>query len=182
MPMQVGAVSDGGKGKKGKSKSTGDKGKGKGKGKDKNKHEGNDGDKNKERDDLNIGQRQAKFQRYFSHCSKWGHKRADCRTRLAQQKMVQWLAFKNLILKLEISKQHNGVTSTVKTWTWTRRVGVLQRRTTQGARQALCADDHICQPHFAKEFPLKKSAGLTLRDVQGNPSSQHGTRHVNLSG
>ena len=34
----------------------------------------------------NIGQRQAKFQRYFSHCSKWGHKRADCRTRLAQQK------------------------------------------------------------------------------------------------
>ena len=33
--MQVGAVSDGGKGKKGKSKSTGDKGKGKGKGKDK---------------------------------------------------------------------------------------------------------------------------------------------------
>ena len=157
MPMQVGAVSDGGKGKKGKSKSTGDKGKGKGKGKDKNKHEGNDGDKNKERDDWNIGQRQAKFQRYFSHCSKWSHKRADCRTRLAQQ------AFKNLILKLGISKQHNGVTSTVKTWTWTRRVGVLQRRTTQGARQALCADDHICQPDFAKEFPFKKSAGLTCK-------------------
>ena len=43
--MQVGAVSDGGKGKKGKSKSTGDNGKGKGKGKDKNKHKSNDGDK-----------------------------------------------------------------------------------------------------------------------------------------
>ena len=121
MPMQVGAVSDGGKGKKGKSKSTGDKGKGKGKGKDKNKHEGNDGDKNKERDDLNIGQRQAKFQRYFSHCSKWGHKRADCRTRLAQQKNGAVAGVQ------EPEKQHNGVTSTVKTWTWTRRVGVLQR-------------------------------------------------------
>ena len=86
MPMQVGAVSDGGKGKKVKSKSTGDKGKGKGKGKDRNKHKGNDGDKNKDRDDWNSGQRQAKFQGYCSHCSKWGHKRADCRTRLAQQK------------------------------------------------------------------------------------------------
>ena len=61
--MQVGAVSDGGKGKKGKSKST------EGKGKDKNKHKVNDGDKNKERDDWNNGQRQAKFQGYCSHCS-----------------------------------------------------------------------------------------------------------------
>ena len=43
------------------------------------------------------------------------------------------------------------------------------------------ADDHICHPDFAKEFQLKKSAGLTLRDVQGNPLSHHGTRHVNLS-
>ena len=90
IPMQAGAVSDGGKGKKGKSKSTGEKGTGKGKGKgkckDKNKHKGNDGNKNKERDDWNKGQRQAKFQGYCSHCSKWGHKRADCRTRLAQQK------------------------------------------------------------------------------------------------
>ena len=51
VPMQVGAVSDGGKGKKGKSNSTGDKGKDKGKGEDKNKHKGNDGDKNKARDD-----------------------------------------------------------------------------------------------------------------------------------
>ena len=102
MPMPVGAVSDGGKGKKGKSKSTGDKGKGKGK--DKNNVKGNDGDKNKERDDWNNGQRQAKFQGY-----------------------LQWLAFKNLNLKLRMSKQHNGVTSTVKTWTWIRRVGALQR-------------------------------------------------------
>ena len=42
-------------------------------------------------------------------------------------------------------------------------------------------DDHICHPDFAKEFPLKKSAGLTVRDVQGNPLPHHGTRHVNLS-
>ena len=43
------------------------------------------------------------------------------------------------------------------------------------------ADDHICHPDFAKEFLLKKSAGVTVRDVQGNPLSHHGTRHVNLS-
>ena len=41
------------------------------------------------------------------------------------------------------------------------------------------ADDHICHPDFAKEFPLKKTVNLT-RDVQGNPLSGHGTRHVNL--
>ena len=43
------------------------------------------------------------------------------------------------------------------------------------------ADGHICHSEFAKESPLKKSAGVTLRDVQGNPSSHHGTRHVNQS-
>ena len=123
MPMQVGAVSDGAKGKKGKSKSTGDKGKGKGK----NKHKSNDGDKAKGRDYWNSGQQQAQIQGYCSHCSKWGHKRADGRTRLAQQKKVQWLAFKNLNLKLTVSRQHNGVTPTVMARTWIRRVGVLQR-------------------------------------------------------
>ena len=43
------------------------------------------------------------------------------------------------------------------------------------------ADDHTCHPDFSKEFPFKKSVGLTLRDVQGNPLSHHGARHVNLS-
>ena len=27
------------------------------------------------------------------------------------------------------------------------------------------ADDHICHPDFAKELPLKRSAGVTLKDV-----------------
>ena len=84
--MQVSAVLDSGKRKKGKSKTTGDKGKGKGKDKNKNKHKSNDGNKSKERDSWNSGQQQAQFQGYCSHCSKWRHKRADCRTRLAQQK------------------------------------------------------------------------------------------------
>ena len=34
----------------------------------------------------NRGQQQAQFQGYCSHLSKWSHKRADCRTRFAQQK------------------------------------------------------------------------------------------------
>ena len=64
--MQVGAVSDGGKGKNGKRKSTGDKGKGKGK----NKHKSNDRDQAKGRDYWNSGQQQAQFQGCCSHCSK----------------------------------------------------------------------------------------------------------------
>ena len=78
VPMQVSSVNDGGKGKKGKNKMTDDIGKDKGKGKDKSKHKSSDSSKSKER--------QVQFQGYCSHCSKWGHKRADCRTRLAQQK------------------------------------------------------------------------------------------------
>ena len=87
MPILVGAVCEGGKGKKDKSNSTGDKGKGKGKSKDKNKHKSNDGDKTKGRDYWNSGQQQAQFHGYCSHLSKWSHKRADCRTRFAQQKI-----------------------------------------------------------------------------------------------
>ena len=49
------------------------------------------------------------------------------------------------------------------------------------ACQQCGADDHICHPDFANEFPLKKGARVTLRDVQGNPLSHHGTQHVNLS-
>ena len=43
------------------------------------------------------------------------------------RKVVQWLAFKNLNLTLTVSRQHNGVMSTVMARTWIRRVGVLQR-------------------------------------------------------
>ena len=62
--MQVSAVNDGGKGKKGKNKMT----------------------ESKERDSWNSGRQQVQFQGYCSHWSKWRHKRADCRNRLAQQK------------------------------------------------------------------------------------------------
>ena len=79
--MQVSAVIDGGKGKEGKNKMIDDKGKGK----DKNKHKSSDSNKSKERDSWNSGKQQVQFQGYCSYCSKWGHTRADCRTRLAQQ-------------------------------------------------------------------------------------------------
>ena len=185
MPMQVGAVSDGGRGKKGKSKSTGDEGKGKGK-RTRTKHKGNNGDKNKERDDWNTGQRQPKFQGNCSHCLKWGHKRADCRTRLAQQKNGAVAGVQEPESEAEDVKQHSGVTSTVEdvdmassSWCFASLI------TPRGPAGTLLvdsgADDHICNPDSAKEFPLKKIAGVTLRDVQSNPLSHHGTRHVNLS-
>ena len=184
--MQVGAVSDGGKGKKGKSKSTGDNGKGKGKGKDKNKRKSNDEDKAKGRDYWNSGQQQAQFQSYCSHCSKWGHKRADCRTRLAQQKngavagvqeteseagdvkAAQWSDIDSEAVDMDSSSWCFGALSSP--------------RGPAGTLLVDCgADDHICHPDFAKEFPMKNGAGMTLRDVQGNPLSHHSTRHVNLS-
>ena len=44
------------------------------------------------------------------------------------------------------------------------------------------ADDHLCHPEFAKEsLHLKSAQDLTLRDVQGNTLSHHGTRHVNVT-
>ena len=67
VPTQVSAVNDGDKGK------------------DKNKHKSSDNNMGKERDSWNSGQQQVQFQGYCSHCSKWKHERADCRTRLAQK-------------------------------------------------------------------------------------------------
>ena len=81
--MQVNAIGDGGKAKKGKGK----KGNGKGKGKDNNKSKNGDACKGKDRDNNWIsGQQATQFQGCCSHCAKWGHKRAECRTRLAHQK------------------------------------------------------------------------------------------------
>ena len=78
-------VNDGGNGKKGKNKMTGDKGKGKGKGKDKSKHKSSDSSKSKERDSWNSGQQQLQFQ-VVDCIARRDIKRADCRTRLAQEK------------------------------------------------------------------------------------------------
>ena len=185
MPMQVGAVKDGSKGEKGKGKHTRDKGKRKGKRKDKNKHKGNDGDRSKERDEWNSGQRQAKFQGYCSHCSKWGHKRAECRARLAQQKSGSVSGVREPEGEAEdvMAAQWSDVdTEDVEmdspSWCF------AAMNSPRGPAGTLLvdsgADDHICHPDFAKEFPLKKCAGVTLRDVQGNPLTHHGTRHVNL--
>ena len=70
-------------------------------------------------------------------------------------------------------------------WNWIRRVAVFAAMNTpRGPAGTMLvdsgADDHNCHPEFAKESPLKRSVKLTLRDVQGNPLSHHGTRHVNL--
>ena len=42
-------------------------------------------------------------------------------------RMVQWLVFKNLNLKLTVFRQHNGAMPTVMARNWIRGVGVLQR-------------------------------------------------------
>ena len=77
--MQIGAVNDGGMSKKGKSKTA------RAKGKDKIENKSSDSGKNKERDGWNRSQKQVQFQGSCSHCSKWRHKREDCRTWLALQ-------------------------------------------------------------------------------------------------
>ena len=138
---------------------------------DKNKHKSNDGDKAKGRDYWNSGQQQAQFQGYCSHCSKWGHKRADCRTRLAQQKSGAVAGVQ------EPESEADGVQAAQ--WSDADSDGAdldsssrcfAASNNPRGPAGTLLvdsgADDHICHP----------------RDVQrGNPLSHHGTRHVNLS-
>ncbi len=82
------------------------------------------------------------------------NKRADCRTRLAQQK-----------IGAVAGVQEPGVTG----------YGI---NSAQWSDVDSDADDHICHTDFARES--ERSAKLTLRDVQGNPLSHHGTRHVDL--
>ena len=141
MPMQVGAVSDGGKGKKGKSKSTADKG--------------------KERDDWNSGQLQAKFQGYCSHCSKGGHKRADCRTRLAQQKNGAVAGVQEPESEAEGVKaaqwsdvDSEDVNMDSSSWCF---AALNNPRGTAGTLLVDSgADDHICHRDLRKNFSLKK--------------------------
>ena len=171
MPMQAGAVSDGGKGKNGKSKSTGDKGKG------------------KTRAVMEIRPRDGttgtvvsnkRNSRATVHIARSGATNAQNR------KLVQWLAFKSLNLKLAVLRQQkrsdadsDGADLDTSSWCF---AALNNPRSPAGTLLVDSgADDHMCHPDFAKEFPLKKSMGLTLSDVQGIPLSHHGTRHVNLS-
>ena len=125
----------------------------------------------------------AQFQGYCSHCAKWAHKRAECRTQLAQMKGRQLLEFKIPSRKVKVSSRRIGALPKTMKWRSMRRVGVFWAVTTpRGPAGTLLvdgtADDHICHPEFAKESSPSKRAGLTLRDVQGNTLFHHGTRPV----
>ena len=184
--MQVSAVNDGGKGKKGKkgkNKMTGDKGKGK----DKSKHKSSDSSKSKERDSWNSGQQQVQFQGKCLRCSKWGHRSGDCRTRLAQQKngavagiqepdserdgvkSVQWSDVDSDALELDSSS-----------WCF------AAMDTPRGPVGSLLldsgADDHICHPDFAKEFPQKKCEVDTERCARPSIISPWHTTRQSESG
>ena len=76
---QTRVVSGFSSGKDGKGKS-----KGKGKGKDgKGRDKGKKGDKGKDQKPISKPEQ---FQGYCGYCDKWGHKRADCRRRIADAK------------------------------------------------------------------------------------------------
>ena len=160
--------------------------KGKGKVKDKNKHKSNDGDKNKERDNWNRSATSAS-PGLLSHIARSGATNAQfCRTRLAQQKNGAVAGVQEAESEADGVKaaqwsdvDSDGTDVDSSSWCF------AALNTPNGLAGTLLvdsgADDHICHPDFAKEFPLKKNAGLTLRDVQGKPLTHHGTRHVNLS-
>ena len=137
------------------------------------------------KDDWNNGQRQAKFQGYCSHCSKWGHKRADCRTRLAQQKNGAVSGVQ------EPESEAEGV----KAAQWSD----VDSEDVDMDSSSLCfaalnnprgpagtllvdsgADDPKCHPDFVKEFPLKKKkecrSDTERRARQPIISSRHLTR------
>ena len=50
----------------------------------------------------------AQFQGYCSHCAKWGHKRAECRTQLAQMKGGLLLEFTIPSRKVKVSSRRIG--------------------------------------------------------------------------
>ena len=172
MPMQVGAVSDGGKGKKGKSKSTGHKRQGQ-------------------------RRRQEQGTRRLEHRSAASEipeilltlleVEPQSRIRLAQQKNgavadVQELEFETEDVKAAQWSDVDSEDVDMDSSSWC----FAALNNPRGPAGILLvdsgADDHICHPDFTKtKNPLKKSAGVKLRDVQGNPLSHHGTRHVNPS-
>ena len=119
------------------------------------------------------------------NCSKWRHKRADCRTRLAPQKHDAAAGFQEPESEVDGVKSaqwcdgdSDAVEMDSSSWCF------AAMNTPRGLAGTLLfdsgADDHIFHPGLVKESPLKRSVRLTLRDVQGNKLPHHGTRHVIL--
>ena len=72
----------------------------------------------------------AQFQGYCSHCAKWAHKRAECRTQLALMKGRQLLEFKIPSRKVKVSSRRIGAMPKTMKWRSMRRVGVFGAVTT----------------------------------------------------
>ena len=93
-----------------------------------------------------------------SHCSKSGHKRADCRTRLPQQKNGAVAGAQEPESEAEDVKaaqwsdaDSDGADLNSSSWCF------AALNNPRGPAGTLVvdsgADDHICHPDFAKEFP-----------------------------
>ena len=145
--MQVGAVNDGGKGKKGKSKSTGDKGKG-----------SNDGDKTKGRGYWNSGQQYAQFQGYCFTLLEVGPQTCGLSNSFASTENGAVAGAQEPESEAEDVKaaqwsdaDSDGADLDSSSWCF------AALNNPRGPAGTLLvdsgADDHICHPDFAKEFP-----------------------------
>ena len=122
------------------------------------------------------------FQGYGSHCSKWRHKRTDCRTRVAQQKNGALAGVQEPEAEgggVE-SVQRSDVDSDIveldsSSWCFT------AMSTPRGPAGTLLvdsgADDHICHPGFAKESV--KSTSPTTEN--GYENCIYSMNNINMS-
>ena len=179
-PMDVSQMK--GKGKPNK----GFKGKPWDKGKSKDKSSKGDGKKSGKKDGKSSLPEQ--FQGDCGYCGKWGHKRADCRKRIAAEgggAPVKGGAAQQVAMPEETPAPQRQVYSqgnTAEDATW-----IFMLVSIAGLMHVSHyvlidsgADEHVCPMDFMQSVPLRKATGGIMNDAQGNRIPEHGTRDVFL--
>eukprot|EP00971_Amphidinium_carterae_P199809 3965986-Amphidinium_carterae.4 len=188
-PMDVGALSkDEGKGKnkdwkgKGKGKGKGDYQKGKtakGKGKSSGKDKGKD-----------TTPAPQPFQGCCSFCWKWGHKKAECRSKAKQVSAAESRGegennseTNNVVAGVGVvSDKAMGYNDLEDQYEMSWVFGVLESKAQMEAAQERIlgdsgSDEHCCPPSFGKRFGLEH-CNVSLRDIQGKSIYVHGQRNI----
>eukprot|EP00971_Amphidinium_carterae_P350150 6491406-Amphidinium_carterae.1 len=192
-PMDVGALSkDEGKGKgkdwkgKGKGKSKGDQQKGKGA---KSKGKGKSSGKDKGKDAAPTSQ---PFQGYCSFCWKWGHKKAECRSKAKQVSAAEYEngenkqdEDKNLVAGVGVvSDKAMGYDDLEEQYEMSWVFGALDTESQQEPSQERIlgdsgSDEHCCPASFGRQFGMEP-CDVHLRDIQGKSICVHGQRSIPL--
>ena len=148
--LQESAVGDGGNGKKRQRQ----EGQGEGQEQEQERRR-RQGQGSRQQVEWNSGQQTAQFQGFCSHCAKWAHKRAEWRTRLAQQKAE---AHVELVFCGGDNPERSG-------------------------RLCLSTAERIITSAIpnSQRSPVEKEHRIDVAGCARQTLSHHGTRHVNLT-